>query len=61
MSFDKGLATVFGAAERADSETAFEAGKEGEFVEQDKGPAVRHGIFGRLLNELTALSRRRRS
>jgi hypothetical protein len=61
MSFDRGLGTVVGAAETADFEEGFEVGKGREFVEQDKGPAVRHGIFGRLLNELAAFSRRRGS
>ena len=56
MSFDKGLVTVLGAAERVDSEAGFGAGKGREFVEQDKGPAVRYGIFGGLLNELAAFS-----
>jgi hypothetical protein len=51
----------FWVAERADLEAGSEAGKGREFVEQDKGPAVRHGIFGGLLDELAGLSRRRAS
>jgi hypothetical protein len=36
--------------------------REGQsFVEQDKGPAVRCGIFGGLLNELAAFPPRRQS
>ncbi len=38
-----------------------EVGRGREFVEQDKGPAVRHGIFGGFGNELTAFFARRGS
>jgi hypothetical protein len=38
-----------------------EWGKGRSFVEQDKGPAVRCGIFGGLLNELAAFPPRRQS
>jgi hypothetical protein len=48
-------------AERMVLENVWERGKGGSFVEQDKGPAVRCGIFGGLLNELTAFPPRRRS
>jgi hypothetical protein len=48
-------------AERVDSEGALERGKVWSFVEQDKEPAVRCGIFGGLLNELAAFPRRRQS
>ncbi len=41
-------------AERVDWEAELERGKGRSFVEQDKGPAVRHGIFTGLLNELAA-------
>jgi hypothetical protein len=48
-------------AERADWKGGLERGKGRSFVEQDKGPAVRYGIFGGLLNELTAFPPRRQS
>jgi hypothetical protein len=59
MSSDRGFAALIGAAERADLGVGFKAGRGREFVEQDKGPAVRHGIFGGLLNELAGFSGRR--
>ena len=61
MSSDRGFAALTGVAERADWEAGFGAVRGREFIEQDKGPAVRHGIFGGLLNELAALFPRRRS
>ena len=61
MSFARGLAVQIGPAERGDWDAGFGVGKDGEFVEQDKGPAVRHGIFDGLLNELAAFSPRRAS
>ena len=48
-------------AERVDSEAVSEWGKGRSFVEQDKRPAVRCGIFGGLLNELAAFPPRRQS
>jgi len=48
-------------AQKRNRNAAKEVGRGREFVEQDKGPAVRHGIFGRLCNELTAFAGRRRS
>jgi hypothetical protein len=48
-------------AEIRNSEDALERGKGRSFVEQDKGPAVRCGIFGGLLNELAAFPPRRQS
>ncbi len=36
-----------------------EVGRGREFVEQDKGPAVRHGILDEFSNELTAFAARR--
>jgi len=48
-------------AERTDSEGALERGEGRSFVEQDKGPAVRCGIFGGLLNELAAFPPKRKS
>jgi hypothetical protein len=48
-------------AERVDSEDELETGEGRSFVEQDKGPAVRCGIFGGLLNELAAFPPRRQS
>jgi hypothetical protein len=41
-------------ADESNSGEGFGHAEGREFVEQDKGPAVRHGIFGGLLNELTA-------
>jgi hypothetical protein len=38
-----------------------EVGRGREFVEQDKGPAVRHGIFGGFSNVLAAFAGRKRS
>ena len=48
-------------AERVDLEVDMEGGEGRSFVEQDKGPAVRCGIFGGLLNELAAFPPRRQS
>jgi hypothetical protein len=48
-------------AEREDLEVELDRGKGRSFVEQDKGPAVRCGIFGGLLNELAAFPPRRQS
>lgn len=42
-------------AERMVLEGSLGRGKGRSFVEQDKGPAVRCGIFGGLLNELAAI------
>ena len=44
-----------------DLEFELERGEGRSFVEQDKGPAVRHGIFGGFSNELAAFPPRRRS
>jgi hypothetical protein len=46
-------------AERVHWEAELERGKGLLFVEQDKGPAVRCGIFPGLLNELAAFPLRR--
>jgi hypothetical protein len=48
-------------AERLDSEGGLERGKGRSFVEQDKGPAVRCGLFAGFSNELTAFPPRRQS
>ena len=48
-------------AEGVVREGALEMGEGRSFVEQDKGPAVRCGIFGGLLNELAAFPPRRQS
>jgi hypothetical protein len=48
-------------AENAVLEVELERGKGWSFVEQDKGPEVRCGIFGGLLNELAAFPPRRQS
>ena len=61
MRIFRNFSAALRRAERADSEGALERGKGRSFVEQDKGPAVRHGIFGGFSNELAAFSPRRRS
>jgi hypothetical protein len=48
-------------AEGANWKGGLERGEDELFVEQDKGPAVRCGIFGGLLNELAAFPPRRQS
>jgi hypothetical protein len=50
----------FAARGGLDLEAELERGKARSFVEQDKGPAVRCGIFAGFLNELAAFSPRRR-
>ena len=54
------LGVKFSAAARRadwpDVEAEEEVGKGRPFVEQDKGPAARYGIFKRLLNERAAFS-----
>ena len=48
-------------AERLDSEGELERVEGRSFVEQDKGPAVRCGIFAGFFNELAAFPPRRQS
>ena len=61
MRIFRNFSAALRRAERGDLEVELERGKGRSFVEQDKGPAVRHGIFGGFSNELTAFPPRRRS
>jgi len=54
MRIFRNFTAAWGRAAKSDVEGGFQWGEGREFVEQDKGPAVRHGIFGGLCNELTA-------
>ena len=60
MRIFRNFSAALRRAERVGSEAVLERGKGGSFVEQDKGPAVRHGIFGGFSNELAAFPPRRR-
>jgi hypothetical protein len=59
MTIIRNFSAALRRAERLDSEGELEGGKGRSFVEQDKGPAVRCGIFGGFSNELTAFPPRR--
>ena len=59
MRIFRNFSAALRRAEESDSEGASEQGKGPSFVEQDKGPAVRCGIFGGFSNELTAFPPRR--
>jgi len=61
MTIIRNFSAALRRAERLDSEGELEGGKGRSFVEQDKGPAVRCGVFGRLSNELAAFPLQRRS
>ena len=61
MSIFRNFSAALRRAERVDLEVELERGEGQSFVEQDKGPAVRCGIFGGLLNELAAFPPRRQS
>ena len=61
MRIFRNFSAALRRAESMDLEAVLERGKGESFVEQDKGPAVRCGIFGGLLNELGAFPPRRRS
>ncbi len=60
MRIFRNFSAAWRRAERVDSEALLDRGKGWSFVEQDKGPAVRYGIFAGFLNELTAFLPRRR-
>jgi hypothetical protein len=59
MRIFRNFSAVLRRAERVDLEVELETGKGRSFVEQDKGPAVRCGIFGGFSNELAAFPPRR--
>ena len=61
MRIFKNFSAALRRAEKADWKGALERREGQSFVEQDKGPAVRCGIFGGLLNELAAFPPRRQS
>ena len=56
MRIGKNFSAPLRRAEDRDSGAVGERGKGWGFVEQDKGSAVRHGIFALFPNELTAFS-----
>ncbi len=61
MRIGKNFSAALRRAEERDSGTVGERGKGWRFVEQDKGSAVRQGIFALFLNELTAFSPQEKS
>ena len=61
MRIFRNFSAALRRAERVDWKSELEWVKGRSFVEQDKGPAVRCGIFGGLLNELAAFPPRRQS
>ena len=61
MKFAGNFSAAFAARGRVDWKVELERGKGQSFVVQDKGTAVRYGIFCVFHNELAAFSPRRRS
>jgi hypothetical protein len=54
MRIFRNFTAAWRRADEKGLERGFGEGEGREFIEQDKGPAVRHGIFGGLCNELRA-------
>jgi hypothetical protein len=61
MKFAGNFSAAFAARGRVDWRARLEEGKGRSFVVQDKGTAVRYGIFGLFPNELAAFSPRSQS